>query len=186
MNLQTIIEKTLNEALPGMIQSRVNASLESAINPAIDAAIASALSNVLGNPAPVKAAPVAKPSSQVRVKAPTPKAKPVKAPAKPVAPAVPECVVNVDHGSMYRDTKCIKDRRRWAQFGDAVLDVAVRDNARASKFARVTPLAGISNRDAERLCQLGFRCRVLNGQTIFLGNRAADAALAAATTLNRY
>lgn len=186
MNLQTIIEKTLNEALPGMIQSRVNASLESAINPAIDAAIASALSNVLGNPAPVKAAPVAKPSSQVRVKAPTPKAKPVKAPAKPVAPAVPECVVNVDHRSMYRDTKCVKDRRRWAQFGDAVLDVAVRDNARASKFARVTPLAGISNRDAERLCQLGFRCRVLNGQTIFLGNRVADAALAAATTLNRY
>ena len=170
MNLQTIIEKTLNEALPGMIQSRVNASLESAINPAIDAAIASALSNVLGNPAPVKAVPVAKPSSQVRVKAPTtPKAKPAKAKAKPVAPAA-------DHGALFRATRVTKANREWLQLDSCPIDIACRENVkRKNRYCRVTPIEGdFSEYDAERLQMYGFRIRVeKTGTRIALGPQSA-------------
>lgn len=168
MNIQSQIETSITRA----IEARISSAIDAAINPAIDAAIAQALANVLGNPAPVKAAPVAKPSSQVRVKAPiTPKAKPAKAKpkAKPVAPAA-------DHGALYRATKVTKSNREWLQLDSCPIDIACRVNVkRKNRYCRVTPIAGdFSEYDAERLQMYGFRIRVeKTGTRIALGPQSA-------------
>ena len=195
MNLQSIIEETLANALPGLIQARIASGLEQALNPAIDTAIA----NMLGvSPKRVVAAPtlaesrvavkVAKSGSLWKGKPVTvAKAKPAKK-AKAKAKAKAEVKPSVDHKALYRATHCVKAKRRFVRLDSCVVDVAARDNTkRASRFCRVTPLSECSSRDAETLCSLGFRCQTdARGTRMFLGSKLAADALAAKFTLNSY
>lgn len=169
MNLQSIIEKTLTDSLPAMIQARVKASL-TAVNPAIDEAIAKALANVLGgNPQRVVAAPVAKPSSEVKVKVKaraTPKAKPAKKPAKaPKAKAKP-VAPDVDHKELTRSSRCVKADRRWMVLpSGAVYDIATRKpGKRKGKAVRATLVCGQrAEADMAELERFGFRTRSIRG-----------------------
>ena len=161
-NLQSMIEKTLTDSLPAMIQARVKASL-TAVNPAIDEAIAKALANVLGEtPQRVVAAPV-KTTSEIKVKAPKAKAKPAKAKAKakakPVAP-------DVDHKELTRSSRCVKADRQWMVLpSGAVYDIATRKpGKRKGKAVRATLVCGQrAEADMAELERFGFRTRSIRG-----------------------